>query len=55
MLYKVKARQYGNAVEFEVAAHTLKEALRKAHEEANELFNYIGHGDSPTVDVKEAK
>lgn len=53
MLYITKAKQYGNSVQFEVDADGIKDALQQAKEEASRIFDYMGIGDSPTVDVRE--
>lgn len=53
--YTVTARQYGNSVQFIIAAENTKNALSSAKTEARTLFDYEGIGDEPTVSVKEIK
>jgi len=55
MTYEVKANFYGDAVYFEVQAANVKEAYKKAKEEAYKIFDYRGISDPPTVTVKRKK
>lgn len=53
--FDVTARRYEDSVQYQVSANDIKEALKKAHSEANNIFDYQGLGDEPKVSVKEAK
>ncbi len=56
MKYQVEAKQYGNKVIFSLeATNGIKDALEMAKEKANEIFEYQGLGETPTVTVKEIK
>ncbi len=47
------AKQYGDSVEFDVAAGDPKEALDKARQEARRIFGYEqGDAVAPAVSVK---
>lgn len=51
--YLVKARHYGNQVEFNIISDKdLTEVLRQAKDEANIIFNYTGLGAIPTVHIR---
>ena len=52
MNYKVTAAQYGNRIDFGIAAENNKQALSIAEKEARNLFDYEGIGDEPTIAVK---
>jgi hypothetical protein len=52
--YLVKARHYGNQVEFIwTSDDSLGEVLKQCKEEANRIFNYTGMGAIPTVHIRE--
>ncbi len=51
--FKVVAKRYGDSVEFFIKDATdAKAALQLARQEANNIFDYKGEGDSPVVSVR---
>jgi hypothetical protein len=55
MTYTVTAKQYGNSVQFEVFAESIKEALATAKVTAQGVFDVKPGDEVPTVSVKLAK
>lgn len=55
MQYKATLKRYGNSVEVELDANDAKDALTKAHKEAEVIFDFKGAGDEPTVAIRQIK
>ncbi len=53
MEFLVKAKRYGDSVEFDIEAGDTKAGLVAAKREANDIFGYIpGQAGAPTVSLK---